>query len=91
LLHRPVEGYSPGAGTLIDTAAAIPAFIGMQYYRWLAFLGVGYKYIYLADFYAGVATVADIGIKNYRASGADNIGQNIYLFMRHDSPPYYLL
>jgi hypothetical protein len=74
LLHRPVEGYSPGVGTLIDTAAAVPALIGMQYYRWFAFLGVGYKYVYLADLHAGVTTIADIGIENYRISGADNIG-----------------
>jgi hypothetical protein len=74
LLHRPVEGYGPGVGTLVDTAAAIPAFIGMQYYRWFAFLGIGYKYVYLADLHAGVTSVADIGIENYRISGADNIG-----------------
>jgi hypothetical protein len=46
----------------------------MQYYRWFAFLGVGYKYVYLADIHAGVAAVANIGIENYRISGADNIG-----------------
>jgi hypothetical protein len=74
LLHRPVEGYSPGEGTVIDTAAAIPALIRMQYYRWFAFFGIGYKYVYLADLHAGIAAVADIGIENYRISGADNIG-----------------
>jgi hypothetical protein len=73
LLHRPVEGYSPREGTHIDTAAAIPALIGMQYYRWLAFLRVGYEYVYLANLHAGVAAVADIGIKYYRISRADNI------------------
>jgi surface polysaccharide O-acyltransferase-like enzyme len=74
LLHRPVEGYCPGAGTLIDTTTAVPALIGMQYYRWFAFLGVRYKYVYLADFNTGVASVAYIGVENYRISRADNIG-----------------
>ena len=74
LLHRPVEGYSAGDGAVIDTAAAIPALIGMQYYRWFAFLGVGYKYVYLADLHTGVAAIAEIGIENYRTGGADNIG-----------------
>ena len=74
LLHRPVEGYSPGPGTLIDTAAAVPALIGMQYYRWFAFLGIGYKHVYLADLHAGVTAIADIGIEYYRISRADYIG-----------------
>jgi hypothetical protein len=30
LLERPVELDSPGAGAIIDTAAAIPAFVGME-------------------------------------------------------------
>ena len=59
---------------MIYTAATIPALIRMQYYRWFTFLGIGYKYVYLADLHAGVATVADIRIENYRISGADNIG-----------------
>jgi hypothetical protein len=60
--------------TIINTAAAIPALIGMKYYRWFAFFRVGYKYVYLADIHAGVAAVANIRIENYRISGADNIG-----------------
>jgi hypothetical protein len=73
LLHRPVEGYSPGDGTVIDTAATVPALVGVQYYRWFAFLGIGYKYVYLADFHTDVAAVADIGIENDRISRADYI------------------
>jgi hypothetical protein len=72
LLHWPVEGYSPGKGTHIDTAATIPAFVRMQYYRWFAFLGIVYKYVYLADLHASIAAVADIGVEYYRISRADN-------------------
>jgi hypothetical protein len=87
-LHRPVEGNSPGERTVIDTATAIPAFIGMQYHWWFAFLWIGYEYVYLADFNASIASVTDIGIENYRISGTNDIWQCIYLFLKHDSSPY---
>ena len=73
LLNWPVEGYSPGDGTVIDTAATVPALVGVQYYRRFAFLGVGYKYVYLADLHTDVAAVADIGIENNRISRTDYI------------------
>jgi len=73
LLKRPVEGDSPGSGTIINTAAAIPAFIGMQYDRWFAFLWIGYEYVYLADLYTDVAPVADIRIKNHRGIRCNHI------------------
>ncbi len=74
LLERPVEGDSPGTGTMINTAATVPALIRMQYDRWFAFLGIGYEHIYLADFYTNVAAVADIRIKNHRSIRCNNIG-----------------
>jgi hypothetical protein len=73
LLKRPVEGDSSGTGTIINTAAAIPALIRMQYDRWFAFLGIGYEYVYLADFYTIVAAVADIRVKNHRGVRCDHI------------------
>ena len=73
LLHRPVKGYSPGDGAMIDTTATVPALVGVQYYRWFAFLGIGYKYVYLADLHTDVAAVADIWIENNRISRADYI------------------
>jgi hypothetical protein len=74
LLYRPVETDSTWAGTIINTTATVPAFIGVQYHRRFAFLWIGYKYIYLADFHTGVTPVADIRIENYWISGADYIG-----------------
>jgi hypothetical protein len=66
VLQRPVKGDSPGTGTIINATAAIPAFIGMQYHRRFAFLGIRYIYVNLADFYTMVAPVADILIKSHR-------------------------
>jgi hypothetical protein len=66
VLQRPVKFYRTGAGTIVNAAAAIPAFIGMQYHRRFAFLGVGYINIYLADFYTVIAPVTDILVKSHR-------------------------
>ena len=73
LLQRPVECDSPGTGTITSTTTAIPALIGMQYDRRFTFLGIGYEYVYLADFYTGVAAVADIRIKNHLGVWCDHI------------------
>jgi hypothetical protein len=62
LLKRPVEFDSAGTRTIINTTAAVPAFIRMQYNRWFAFYWIGYEYVYLADIYTSVAPVADIRI-----------------------------
>ena len=74
LLQRPVEGDSPGTGTIINTAAAIPALIRMQYDRWFALLWIRYEYVYLADFYTMVAAVADIRIENNRGVRCNHVG-----------------
>jgi hypothetical protein len=66
LLQRPVKCDSPGTGTIINTATAIPAFFGMQRNRRFAFLGMGYINIYLADFYTMVAPIANIRIEDHR-------------------------
>ena len=65
LLYRPVKCDSTGAGTIISAAAAIPAFIGMQYDRRFAFLGMGDINIDRANFYAMVAAVTDVLIKDH--------------------------
>ena len=69
----------------MDTAAAVPAFIRVQYNRWLASLWIGYKYVYLADFYTLVATVAELRIKDYRCVWSWYIRDSIYLFLSHYS------
>jgi hypothetical protein len=65
LLQRPVKCDRPGTGTIINTAATIPAFFGMQDHRRFAFLGMGYINIYLADFHAMVASIADILVEDH--------------------------
>jgi hypothetical protein len=83
LLQRPLECDCPGTGTIINTAAAIPAFIRMQYNRRFAFLWIGHEHIYLTNFYAGIAPVAEIGIKDYRSARCRNIWYGDYFFLRH--------
>ena len=73
VLQRPVKRDSPGTGTIIDTAAAVPAFIRMQDNWRFAFLGVGYVNIYLADFYTMVAPVAYLRIESHRLVRCSNI------------------
>jgi hypothetical protein len=90
LLERPVEGDSPGTGTVINTAAAIPALIRVQYDRWFAFYWIGYEHVYLADFYTNVAPIADIGIKNHRSIRCNHIGHGNYFFLSHLFLPNWL-
>jgi hypothetical protein len=81
MLQRPVKCDRAGTGTIINAAAAIPAFVRMQYDRRLAFLGMGYINIDRADFYAMVAAVTDIRIENHRIVGCSNIGNGDYFFL----------
>jgi hypothetical protein len=85
LLQWPVECNCPGTGTIIHTAAAVPALFGMQYNRRFAFLGMGYIHVYLADFYTMVAAVADIRIENHRVARCSDIRNGDYFFLRHRS------
>ncbi len=73
LLHWPIKGYSTSRA-VIDTAAAVPAFIRVQDDRGLTFFRVGDKDIYLAVLHTGVTASTDFSIIDYRVSGADNIG-----------------
>jgi len=81
LLQRPVKCDRTGTGTIINAAAAIPAFIRMQYHRRFAFLGMGDINIDLANFYAMVATVTDILVENHRIVGCGNIRNGDYFFL----------
>jgi hypothetical protein len=85
LLQRPVEFNRFGSGTFIDTGAAIPAFVGMQDYGRLTFLGIGYVDVYRTNLDTAVAAVADFGIKNYRTAGCSDIGLGEHFFLSHDS------
>ena len=60
---RPVKLDGPGAGAVVGTAAAIPAFFRVQDNRRFASLGMRYIHIDLAYFYTDVAPVADIRIE----------------------------
>jgi hypothetical protein len=83
LLQRPVEYDGPRARAIINAAAAIPAFIGMQYDRRFAFLRMGNIHIYLADLHTMVTPVADILIENNRIVRGGYIWNGGYFFLRH--------
>jgi hypothetical protein len=85
MLQRPFKFNSTGAGAIVNTAAAIPAFVGVQDNWRLAFLGIGYVYVYLADLDTVVAPVAYIRIENHGAAGGGYIGKGGYFFLRHFS------
>jgi hypothetical protein len=80
LLHRPVEGHRAGAGTIVDAAAAVPALIGVEDNGRFAFLRVRDINIYLADFYAVIAAVADLGVENDGLTRRGDVGQSVYFF-----------
>jgi hypothetical protein len=64
---------------VVDTAAAIPAFLGMQYYGWFAFLGIWDIDVYLTGLNTLVAPVAFFRIKDNRFTGGGDIRQGIIL------------
>jgi hypothetical protein len=74
LLHGPVESYGAGTGAIINATAAVPAFVGVQDNRGLAFLMVGNIDIHLTDFHAMVTTVTDFSMKNHRRVRGGYIG-----------------
>jgi hypothetical protein len=83
LLQGPIKFNGSSCGTFIDTGAAIPAFVGMQDYGRLTFLGIGYVDVYRTDLNTAVAPVADISLENYRPAGCRDIGEGEDLFLNH--------
>jgi hypothetical protein len=81
LLQGPVKCDCAGSGAIINAAAAIPAFIRMEYHRRFAFLGMGDINIDRADFYTMVAAVTDLLIENHRFVGRRNIRNGDYFFL----------
>jgi hypothetical protein len=67
---------------IIHAAAAIPAFLRMQYNRRFAFLGIRNVNIYLTSFNTLVASIAFLRVKNDWSIGSWDIGQGMY-FLGH--------
>jgi hypothetical protein len=82
-LERPVERNGPGTGTIIHTAAAVPALIRVQDHRGLAFLGIGDIDINLTDFDAMIAAVATLRIESDRLIGSSDIRHGDYFILGH--------
>jgi hypothetical protein len=83
MLQSPVKFYCAGARTIINTAAAIPALIRMQYHRWFAFLGVRNIYINLAHLYTMVTAVAYLFIECHRTIRRRKVRYGDYFFLGH--------
>jgi hypothetical protein len=83
LLQRPVKLDSTGPGTIVHAAAAVPAFVGVQYDRRFSLYRIGHEHVYLADIYTGVTTIADIRIKDYRLVWRYHIRHGDYFTLSH--------
>ena len=82
-LNRKVKLNGPWTGTIIGTAAAIPAFLRVQNNRRFAFLRMRNIHINLAYFYTDVAPVADIRVEYDRIVRRRDIRNSEYLFPGH--------
>jgi hypothetical protein len=87
LLQRPIEGNGSRLPTIHDTAAAVPAFIGMQDDRRVSFFLIRDKDIHLADIDADIASCAEFGIKNDRRIRGGYIRQSAYFDLGHSYLP----
>ena len=79
--EREVEFDGPGTGTIVCTAAAIPALLGMQDDRRLALLRMRNIDIDLACFDADVASVTYLRIEFHRIVRRRNIGKSKNFFL----------
>jgi hypothetical protein len=82
-LKRPVERDGSRPGTIVDTAAAVPALIRVQDHGRLALLGIRDIDIYLADFDTVIAAVAALGIESDRLVGSGHIRHRNDLLLSH--------
>ncbi len=79
MLQRPIEGNGSRLPAIHDTAAAVPAFVGMQDDRWISFFRVGDEDIHLADIDADIASCAELGIEDDGRIRRCYIRQSAYL------------
>jgi hypothetical protein len=82
-LERPVERDGSRARAIVNTAAAIPAFIRVQDHGRLTLLWIRDIDIDLADFNTMIAAVAAIGIESNRLVGRDYIRHGDYFILSH--------
>ena len=73
-----------------DTAAAVPALIGMQYDWRAALVGIGNEHVYLAYIHTRVASLAEIRIENHWRVRSRDIRQSAYFYLSHRILPTFL-
>ncbi len=83
LLEGPVKGYCPGSIAFIHTAAAVPAFIGMQDNGRLALLRIRDIHVYQTHLHALVAAIAYFFIENHRLIGSGYIRNSVNFLISH--------
>ena len=79
--QREVEFDGAGTGAVVCTAAAVPAFLGMQDDRRIALLRMRNINIDLACFDADVASVTDLRIEFHRIIRRRDIGKSKNFFL----------
>jgi hypothetical protein len=77
LLERPIEFHGAGTRAVVDTRAAVPAFLWMQDDGALAILWIGNKHIHWAALDARIASIAYFRIKNCRPARRRSIGKGM--------------
>jgi hypothetical protein len=81
--EREVEFDSPWTGTIVGTATAVPAFLGMKDDGRFALLRMRYINVDLACIHTDVASVANIRIEDHRIIRCSDIRHREYFFLRH--------
>ena len=76
LLKRPVESNGAGTRAIVDTSAAIPAFLRMQDDGTSAFDRIRDENIRRAAVDTNIATVAYFRVENCRSARGGNIGNS---------------
>ena len=89
LLQRPIERNGSWMLTVNNTAAAVPALIGVQNDWRAALVGIGNKHVHLAYIHTSVAPFAEIRVKNYRRVRSRDVRQSAYLYLSHRSLPIF--
>ena len=89
LLQRPIEKNCSWMLAINNTAATVPALIGMQYDWRAALVGIGNKHIHLAYIHTRIASDAEIRIENDRRVRSCDVRQSAYLYLSHRSLPIF--
>src|SRR5664279_318709 len=92
LHQRTVERDSALSWAFLHASAAVPAFLGVEYYWRFALLRVWYENLHRTDVYAPVASIADSRVEQHRPAGTRQIRDSVSLLFNllHDASLFIL-